>query len=191
MRLFVVFFLLAGIASAQDFDFYLLASQQQGAVSLLPAPNSANANTELVVGNALAFGTDEVNGTANFTFAGNITSQLVDDGYVGDYVIRYSPPSDFNTITTTVLDTASGATDYEYTILVRRVSGTGTLTIRQRINGVNSTLHSGVADTSFTLYDNIDGTYISVPDTQTIAFQFLASTGGDVWEIKASLKVAD
>lgn len=159
--------------------------------SLLPAPNAGNANPELVTGNALAFGADEVNGTANFAFAGNLTSQLVDDGYVGDYVIRYTVPSDFNSVTTTTLATASGATNYEYAIVVRRVSGTGTLSLRSNINGSNSNVVTGIADTVFTLYDNIGGTAISVPDTQTIALNFLASTSGDVWEIKASLKIAD
>ncbi len=153
--------------------------------SLLPAPLASNPNPELVMGNALAFGTDEVNGVAGISSSLDKESALVDDGYVGDYVIRTTETTNnFQTLVHSTGVTATANEVFEYAVVARRVSGSGNGTIRMRIGGNNTSTHTISTTGAFQLYSNT----FSEAAGGAVDFQFLQATAGDVFEMKVSIK---
>lgn len=163
--------------------------------ALNPPPLNGNANPELVTGNALAFGTDEVNGIANITTNSSplVTSELIDDGYEGDYVLRIDANGQTNGYARIFHNgiTVTGSTTYDFALLYKHE---GTQAGDFRILGNSSgTLYDSAAlsATTFTL---VTGSFTTGASDTTIQAEiwtqapFASADGTEAVEAKLSIK---
>jgi hypothetical protein len=195
---------LIGNSQINAWDFAVTVSTQQKSASvpsLLAPPLDANANTELITDNAASFPPDEINEVDGTT--GNeitpigpaevtVTSELVDDGYQGDYVVKvdagtynggYGRAEHQNV-------TVSSSTTYEYVLLYRH-SGTGA-SGRFKVDGITTV--EEVNGLSATTWTELSGTFSTGASDTTATFEIwchrpFASADGTEWiEYKLTVK---
>jgi len=199
-RLFYILMILPLFSFSQGeiFRYAQEVARQQKitAPSLLPHPNNSNTNSELITGNAASFPPGEVNGLSGITTVGpaevTVTSELVDDGYQGDYVVKVDAGtynggygrSEHQNVT------VSSSTTYEYVLLYRH-SGTGA-SGRFRVSG-SATLEE-VNTLNATTWTELSGTFSTGASDTTVTFGIwchrpFASANGTEWiEYKLTVK---
>lgn len=167
--------------------------------SLLPAPLDSNSNTELITGNAAAFPAGEVNGVSGITEVGPpeivVSSELIDDGYVGDYVAKIDANgynggygrAEHQGVSVT------SSTTYEYVLLYRH-SGTGS-TGRFKVDGISTPVE--VNGLSATTWTELSGTFTTGGSDTTAIFEiwchrpFTSANGTEWLEYKLTVKEQD
>ncbi|WP_421811755.1 hypothetical protein [Flagellimonas sp.] len=200
-RLFYILMILPLFSFSQGeiFRYAQEVARQQKvtAPSLLPPPNNSNTNSELITGNAASFPPGETNGIAGITPIGpaevTITSELVDDGYQGDYVVKvfagtynggYGRAEHQNV-------TVSSSTTYEYVLLYRH-SGTSPSSGRFKVDGITTV--EEVNGLSATTWTELSGTFSTGVSDTTATFEIwchrpFTSADGTEWiEYKLTVK---
>ncbi|MEM1009090.1 MAG: hypothetical protein AAGJ35_08805 [Myxococcota bacterium] len=192
MKLLFYILLFSCSVSAQDFDFFLLASQQQAQTC---DPDPANTNPQLFTGNALGFCDDEADVVPS-TGSGNgqhnplgvtVTSVPETTNGYGDFVMQYVANDGSGDRGRHYVTVVSGET-YEYYVLRRMVTGTSG---RWRFGG-------GAISQESTLFSSTDWVLDSgtiTTNATTLRFEpYAANSGGsagDTSQFKIWVKLQD
>lgn len=175
---------------------YTLHPNSGGGGSLLEPPLDSNPNTELITGNAASFPLGEVNGISGITVVGpgetTLTSELVDDGYEGDYVAKIDAGGNSSGYARAEHQsvTVSASTTYEYVLLYRH-SGSG-VTGRFKVDDITSV--EEVNGLSATTWTELSGTFTTGGSDTTATFEiwcqrpFLGADGTEWIEYKLTVK---
>jgi hypothetical protein len=179
----------------------LLAKEQGLGSSLLSPPLLSNANTELITGNAAAFGVDNLDGLSGITANASalISSVSDDNGYEGTYVLKVYANGQTTGYQYAILSgIGSGipsGTSFDFAYVYKREGGTAAARFRINDGTSNVIEHNDLSSTSWSA--PVTGTFVTAGASPVLTVTawanrpFTSPDGTGVLYIVISIKVSE